>query len=206
MARVEACGGLVRCALLACLSSVRGYVLDDVDCKHCGVPFVTNEANMKPTQKHVCSNCGGIIRGNVSGVCNPLKEHLVGAVKGNVFADLATYSVDDVVACVATLGETLTHQFVDEYLSSNTMVTATGAHVSNDVAPSPHKVKMNKKHHKTLNSDSSVFGNVVMGGDGSNAVAPVRGSTGHTGRLQPTSKRVGVVGTRGKPTSTQKHT
>ncbi len=49
MARVEACGGLVRCALLACLSSVRGYVLDDVDCKHCGMPFVTNEANMKPT-------------------------------------------------------------------------------------------------------------------------------------------------------------
>ncbi len=110
MARVEASGGLVCYALLACLSSAHGLVLDDVDCKHCGMPFVTNEAEMKPTIKHVCSNCGGITRGNVSGVCNPLKEHLVGTMKGNVFADLATFSVDDVVECVATLGETLTHQ------------------------------------------------------------------------------------------------
>ncbi len=192
MARIEACGGLHRCALLLCLAQARGLVVDDVDCNECGMPFLDDENNLKPTNKHKCGNCGKTTRSGLSGVCNPLKPFVFGEDSNNSFGDLEIVALDDVVECVTKNGGTITHADITKFISDNTPSVVSSADVSTHVArcARPPKVVKNKK---------CVVGDVVKGRDAASAVGPISSASNYVGRLVATPER--VVGD-----STQKQT
>ncbi len=137
----------MRCAKLLCLAQQRGLVIDDVDCSTCGLPFVNDEENMKPTTKHVCTNCGTTTRGSVLGVCNPLKSFVLNAGVANAFGDLEVAELDDVVDCVVKNGGTITKTDITTFIDDNTPTVVSTAGVSTCVAPcakTPKRVKHTK--------------------------------------------------------------
>ena len=50
--RIDACGSVRQCALLAILALARGFELDDVDCPTCGLPHIDTSDTMVPRVRH----------------------------------------------------------------------------------------------------------------------------------------------------------
>ncbi len=138
---------------------------------------------MKPTTKHVCTNCGATTRGSVSGVCNPLKGFVLDADVANKFGDLEVAEWDDVVECVQNNGGTITKADIQTYINDNTPTVESTTNVSTYVAPCakpPKRKKCNK---------NSVFGDVQQGRDADSAVGPTGVACGSVGWLTATSER-----------------
>ena len=84
--RIEACGGVRECALLAILALTYGFELVDVDCPSCGLPLIDYSDSLVPRTKHVCGSCGSCVKSGKRGVCNPLLSFLDSEKSENSFA------------------------------------------------------------------------------------------------------------------------
>ena len=174
-------------------------MIDDVDCEECGMPFLDDENNLKSTHKHKCGNCGKTTRGNLAGVCNPLKSFVFGGNGANVFGDLEIVALDDVVDCVTKNGGQIMIADISNFIADNTPLVEPAADVSMSVArcAKPPKVKKCKKQR--------VIGDVVKGGDADSAVGPSVVACDSVGQLAATPKRV-VDSTNQKSTNSTKNT
>lgn len=118
--RIEACGGVRACALLAILAVTRGLELDDVDCPKCGIPHI--DYSMMSHVKHFCGSCGSYFQGSRHGVCNPLLSFLEiekNEIRNNSFACLNDFSVEEILACASKLGEEISNDDIADYLNKH---------------------------------------------------------------------------------------